>query len=53
MKPYDLGSYQVVYFGLDYVVVRPLLRDGQPAIGDVTVKWNYSSQSFEALQAGH
>jgi len=53
MKSHDLGSYQVVYLGSDYVVIRPLLRNGRSAISDITVKWNYSKQSFEVLQAGN
>jgi hypothetical protein len=47
MKSYDLGSYQVVTSGADYLVIRPMLRNGQPAIGDVTVKWDYSNQNFD------
>jgi hypothetical protein len=46
MQSLDPDSYKVVTIRSDYVVIRPIPQNGQPTIGDVTVKWDYDAQSF-------
>ena len=48
MASINPGSYKVVTTGSDYVVIRPISQNGQPAFGDVTVKWDYAAQGFHA-----